>query len=92
MVNIPYAQMPRCIWAMEIKSWNIKKDMKIMKDYKYYVHNLVIMVYIISLFLLQISLGFPLDYMHLVCLGVMKKLLLLWRGEKRSANNKTKKN
>lgn len=26
--------------------------------------------------------------MHLVCLGVMKKLLLLWRGEKRSASNK----
>lgn len=26
--------------------------------------------------------------MHLVCLGVMKKLLLLWRGEKRSANNR----
>jgi hypothetical protein len=31
MVYIPYAQMPRYIRAMEIKFWNFKKDMKIMK-------------------------------------------------------------
>ena len=29
--------------------------------------------------------------MHLVCLGVMKKFLLLWRDEKRSASNRRPK-
>lgn len=29
---------------------------------------------------LDIIYNFPLDYMHLVCLGVMKKLILLWTG------------
>jgi len=29
---------------------------------------------------LDIIYNFPLDYMHLICLGVMKKLILLWLG------------
>lgn len=29
---------------------------------------------------LDIIYNFPLDYMHLICLGVMKKLILLWTG------------
>ncbi|KAL1480331.1 hypothetical protein MTO96_034729 [Rhipicephalus appendiculatus] len=28
--------------------------------------------------------GFPYEYMHLVCLGVQKKLIQLWKGERRS--------
>jgi len=26
--------------------------------------------------------NFPLDYMHLVCLGVVKKILMLWKGSR----------
>ncbi len=35
--------------------------------------------------------GFPLDYMHLVCLGVVKKLLLLWRGEMNAPRKSSEK-
>jgi hypothetical protein len=34
---------------------------------------------------LDIIYNFPLDYMHLVCLGVMKKLILLWVGNLKKA-------
>jgi len=34
---------------------------------------------------LDIICNFPLDYMHLVCLGVMKKLILLWMGSIKKA-------
>jgi len=34
---------------------------------------------------LDIIFNFPLDYMHLVCLGVMKKLILLWMGSIKKA-------
>lgn len=34
---------------------------------------------------LDIIFNFPLDYMHLVCLGVMKKLILLWLGSIKKA-------
>lgn len=30
--------------------------------------------------------SFPLDYMHLVCLGVMKKLIFLWLGNLKNAS------
>jgi len=35
---------------------------------------------------LDIIFNFPLDYMHLVCLGVMKKLILLWLGSIKKAH------